>query len=95
MKHKSALILSTAIAIFSLQSYAADNLCDVNIEKIDEALLTAGQNLGGGATNNLKQTKKEAMEAKKAGDIDKCVGLTQRALVGAENTSMGAGGGNK
>lgn len=91
MKHKSALILSTVISIFSLQSYAADNLCDVNLQKIDEVLHTAGQN-GGGVTKNLEQTKKEAMEAKKAGDIDKCIGLTQSALNGVENTSMGGGG---
>ena len=94
MKHTPALILSTAISLFSLQSHAADTLCDVNIQRIDEALRTAGQNFGGGATNNLKQTKIEAMEAKKAGDINKCVALTQRALSTAENTSMG-GGGNK
>lgn len=92
MKHKSALILSTAISIFSLQSHAADTLCDVNLQKIDKILNMAGQNFGKDVTNNLKQTKKEAMEAKKAGDIDKCVGLTQRALSSAENTSMGGGG---
>lgn len=93
MKYKSVLILSTLISIFSLQSQAADNLCDLNLQKIDDVLHTAGQNLGGGVMSNLEQAKKDAMEAKKSGDIDKCISITARVLNSAENSSMGGGRG--
>ncbi|AMB85483.1 hypothetical protein AWM79_09295 [Pseudomonas agarici] len=92
MRYKFALLASIAISVFSIQSHAADNLCDLNLEKIDEVLVTASQNLEGGATDNLKQAKKEALAAKKAGDIDKCINLTQRVLSNAENSTMGGGG---
>ncbi|WP_027921779.1 hypothetical protein [Pseudomonas sp. URMO17WK12:I12] len=91
MKNKFALIISIAISIFSIQSQAADNLCDVNLQSIDDVIHTAGQNLGGSAINNLEQVKKEAMEAKKAGNIDKCIALTQRAITSIGNSTMGGG----
>ena len=91
MKNKFSLIMSIAISVFSIQSQAADNLCDVNIQSIDDVIHTAGQNLGGGVVKNLEQVKQEAMEAKKAGDNDKCVALTQRAITNIGNSTMGGG----
>ncbi|MGY2337703.1 hypothetical protein ACW9HW_00435 [Pseudomonas sp. SDO5532_S415] len=91
MKNKFALIISIAISIFSIQSQASDNLCDVNLQSIDDVLHTAGQNLGGGVVNNLENAKKEAIEAKNAGDINKCIAVTQRAITSIGNSSMGGG----
>lgn len=94
MKYKSMLVASIAVSIFSIQSQAAETLCDINLQKLDEVLLTATQRFGADTTNYLTQTRKEAMEAQEAGDIDKCIGFTQQALSRFENASMG-GGGNK
>lgn len=91
MKYKTALIISIAISVLSIQSQAADNLCDVNLQSIDDVIHTAGQNLGGDRVKNLEQVKKEAMEAKKVGDIDKCIALTQRAITNIGNSTMGGG----
>ena len=91
MKNKFALIMSIAISAFSIQSQAGDNLCDVNLQNIDDILHTAGQNLGGGKVNNLEQVKIEAMKAKEAGNIDKCIALTQRAITNIDNSTMGGG----
>lgn len=91
MKNKTSLIISIAISVLSIQSQAADNLCDVNLQSIDDVIHTAGQNLGGDRVKNLEQVKKEAMEAKKVGDIDKCIALTQRAITNIGNSTMGGG----
>ncbi|WP_417663417.1 hypothetical protein [Pseudomonas sp.] len=94
MINKTALFLSLSISAFSIQSRADTTLCDINLQKIDDLLLTAGQNLVGGTAKKLEQAKENALEAKKAGDTNKCINLTQRALVGADNRSMGGGGAN-
>lgn len=52
MKNKFPLIMSIAISVFSIQSQAADNLCDVNLQSIDDVIHTAGQNLGVGVAFN-------------------------------------------
>ncbi|WP_445672045.1 hypothetical protein [Pseudomonas inefficax] len=88
---KLALTLFVVTSVVSIPSYAAENLCDVNLRKIDNMLHAAGQKLGGGIGGDLKQAKIDGMKAKEDGDIDKCIALTLRVLTRTENASMGGG----
>ncbi len=58
--------------------FAAGDLCAVNLQKLKELRGTAV--MGQPALGNIQQDRKDAEAAQKAGDKQKCIDLTNRAL---------------
>lgn len=58
--------------------FAADDLCAVNLQKISDLKQTAV--MGQPQLGQIQQDRMEAEKAQKAGDKEKCIALTNRAL---------------
>ena len=58
--------------------FAADDLCAINLQKLHDLKQTSV--MGQPALGNIQQDRKDAEAAQKAGDKQKCIDLTNRAL---------------
>ncbi|VVO53405.1 hypothetical protein [Pseudomonas fluorescens] len=58
--------------------FAADDLCVVNLQKLKELKQTPV--IGQPALGDIQQDRMDAEAAQKAGDTQKCISLTNRAL---------------
>jgi hypothetical protein len=67
-----------ASLIVATPLFAADDLCAINLQKLHDLKQTAV--MGQPALGNIQQDRKDAEAAQKAGDKQKCIDLTNRAL---------------
>jgi len=77
--------------------FAADDLCDVNLQKIDDTMTTSSATLGQPLEGQVKDLQKEAMTAKASGDTEACIAASGQALQllqtpGGDGASGGATG---
>jgi hypothetical protein len=75
MKRLALFFVSLVVAT---PLFAADDLCAVNLQKLKELRQTAV--MGQPALGDIQQDRKDAEAAQKAGDKQKCIDLTNRAL---------------
>lgn len=89
MKRIALTGLFLTAALLASPVFAADDLCDANLQQIKDDLATGAADMGEDTMMNLKETQKEAMAAKAAGDTKKCIELTTKALEEADKTESG------
>ncbi|AYC31627.1 hypothetical protein D3880_04125 [Pseudomonas cavernae] len=87
MKRFAMLIVA---ALLTAPVFAAD-LCDINLQKLEDALATQAPN-GDTATQQVEQLKAKAEEAKVVGDTEGCINNSNKALQVLENSDKGGGG---
>ncbi|MBK5512266.1 hypothetical protein [Pseudomonas sp. TH15] len=72
------LVLLIASFVVATPLFAANDLCAINLQKLHELKQTAV--MGQPALGEIQQARKDAEAAQKAGDTQKCIDLTNRAL---------------
>jgi hypothetical protein len=84
MKRTALTGLFLTAALLACPAFAADDLCDANLQQIKDDLTTGATDMGDDTLMSLKEAQKEAMAAKAAGDNKKCIELTEKALEEAD-----------
>lgn len=84
MKRTALTGLFLTAALLASPVFAADDLCDTNLQRIKDDLTTGATDMGDDTLMSLKEAQKEAMAAKEAGDNKKCIALTEKALEEAD-----------
>ena len=89
MKRTALTGLFLTAALLACPAFAADDLCDANLQQIKDDLTTGATDMGDDTLMSLKEAQKEAMAAKEAGDNKKCIELTTKALDEVDKTESG------
>jgi hypothetical protein len=90
MKRTTALTgLFLTAALLASPVFAANTICDDNLQKIKDDITEGATDMGEDTMMNLNQTQKEAMAAKAAGNDKKCIELTEKALADVEKSDSG------
>jgi hypothetical protein len=76
-------------ALLASPAFAADDLCDANLQALKDAQVSTNTNMSGPMKMNLEKTEKEAMAAKHAGDEKKCIEITAKTI--SELKTKGSG----
>lgn len=76
-------ILFLVGALVATPLFAADDLCAINLQKIRE--LKATPVMGQPQLDKIRNARMEAEKAQAAGDTQKCINLTNRALQDINN----------
>ena len=85
MKRSVMFLLASLVAT---PLFAADDLCTVNLKKLSDYKATAST-LGQPLLDQIRDTRIEAQKAQAAGDTQKCINLTNKALQDVVNTQKG------
>lgn len=89
MKRTALTGLFLTAALLASPVFAADNLCDSNLQTIKDDLSGGATDMGDETMTELKETQKLAMAAKAAGNDKKCIELTEKALADVEKSDSG------
>jgi len=92
MKRTALSGLFLSAALLASPVFAADDLCDANIQTIKDAQVSSGTNLSPENKAMLEKTEKDAMAAKAKGDEKTCTELTTKAITAMKNTGSGSEG---
>lgn len=77
---KFALLAAVAL-ISSPAAFAADkDLCEINMQEIDDNMATSMTSLGEPARSEVEELVKQAREAKDAGNTEECIVHSTKAL---------------
>lgn len=90
MKGTALSALFAAATLLASPAFAADDLCAMNLQKIDDSMATAGatsEGLDKAVTEHVDQAK--AAQAK--GDTKECIAITSKVLERLEKTEKGSG----
>jgi hypothetical protein len=100
---KKFALLAAAALIASPAAFAADqDLCQLNMQEIDNNMATSQATLGEPARSEVEDLIKQARQAQQAGDTETCIAHTTKALqelegpgssgsTGSSGTGSGAG----
>ncbi|HWD32212.1 hypothetical protein ACIKP7_02615 [Pseudomonas caricapapayae] len=92
MKRTAITGLFIAAALLASPVFAADDLCALNLQKIDDATATAGAT-SENTSENVADQVKEAKAAQAAGNTKDCIAITTKALDSLEKTEKSSNGG--
>jgi len=92
-KHMKRTALVFAAALMTSPVFAASDLCDVNLQKIDDGMTTA-PTLGEPMKSEVAELKAEAMKARDAGDEKACIAASGKALQMMKAPGDGGGSGS-
>ena len=92
MKRTALTGLFLTAALLGSPAFAADDLCDVNLQTLKDAQVSTATNLSATAKAEVEKAEKEAMAAKAAGNEKKCIEITSQAKTMLENTGTGSEG---
>ncbi len=90
MKGTALSALFAAATLLASPVFAADDLCAINLQKIDDSMATAGATSEGLDKAVTEQVDK-AKAAQASGDTEKCIALTSKVLERLEKTEKGSG----
>lgn len=76
MKRVSMFVIA---AVLAAPAFAADDLCTVNLQKLDNAMTTK-PTVAEPLKQQVEEAKKQATDAQAAGDLKACGTHAQRAL---------------
>lgn len=79
MKRSALAGLFITAAMLASPVFAASDLCDVNLQKVQDGITTAGT-IGEPAQGELMSAQRAAQTAKDNGDDKACIAESQRAL---------------
>lgn len=86
----TALLFSAALLASPV--FAADDLCAVNLQKINDALAT-NTNLGDPIKQEVQDLRMKAEQAQQAGDNETCINASSMALQRLQQPSPDGGAG--
>ena len=70
---------------------AKDDLCSINLQKINDAMATSGQT-SENTNDNLKAAHDKAVAAKESGNDKECISITTQELQRIQNINKGGEG---
>lgn len=80
MKRTALTGLFFSAALLASPVFAADDLCDSNLQTLKDAQVSTNTNLSAENKTALSTTHDEAAAAKAAGDEKKCIELTAKSI---------------
>ena len=95
MKRTALTGLFLSAALLASPVFAADDLCDVNIQKLKDAQTSSSTNLSPEVKEMIMKTEQDAKTAQADRDKDKCISLTTQALTKLNNIGSGSEGAAK
>ncbi|MGJ7475005.1 hypothetical protein ACSFEV_14645 [Pseudomonas fulva] len=90
MKGTALSALFAAATLLASPAFAADDLCALNLQKINDSMATAGATSEGLKTQIDEEVTK-AKAAQAAGNDKDCIAITQKAITMLQNTNKGSG----
>jgi len=96
-------LLASAVLLASPAVFAQDDLCQLNLQEIDDNMATNTATLGEPAKSQVDEYVKQARQAQQSGDTEACIAHSTKALqelkgpgsTGSGGTAgSGSGGGN-
>lgn len=97
---KRLILLAGTALLASPVAFAADkNLCELNLNEIDQNMATSQATLGEPARSQINEYVAQARQAHEAGDTDACIAHSTKALQelkgpGSPDSGTGAGSGS-
>ena len=76
MKRVSMFVIA---AVLAAPAFAADDLCTVNLQKLDNAVATKAT-IAEPLKSQVEEAKEQALQAQSAGDLQTCGTHAERAL---------------
>lgn len=76
MKRVSMFVIA---AVLAAPAFAADDLCTVNLQKLDNAVATKAT-IADPLKSQVEEAKEQALQAQSAGDLQTCGTHAERAL---------------
>ena len=90
MKRSALAGLFITAAMLASPVFAADDLCDVNLQKVKDGITSAGT-IGEPAQGELMAAQRAAQMAKDNGDDKTCIAQSQRAIQILSDVQKGKG----
>lgn len=90
MKGTALSALFAAATLLASPAFAADDLCALNLQKINDSMATAGATSEGLDTAVQKHVE-EAKQAQASGDKEKCIEITSKVVERLDKTNKGSG----
>jgi len=97
MKGTALSALFAAATLLASPAFAADDLCAINLQKINDMQATnTAANVGttetGGPAADIDEQVKQAKDAQAAGDTKKCIAITSQAINDLKTTGSSSDG---
>jgi hypothetical protein len=92
MKRTALTGLFLTAALLGSPVFAADDLCDANLQSLKDAQVSTGTNLSADTKVEVEKTQAAAMKAKAAGDEKTCIELTTKQITALKNIGSGSEG---
>ncbi|MBA1191035.1 hypothetical protein G7Z99_18605 [Pseudomonas entomophila] len=97
MKGTALSALFAAATLLASPAFAADDLCVINLQKINNMQATnTAANVGtvetGGPAADIDEQVKQAKDAQAAGDTEKCIAITSKVVTDLENLEKSSNG---
>ncbi|WP_312243569.1 hypothetical protein [Stutzerimonas nitrititolerans] len=90
---KRFALLATAALLASPAAFADTNLCQTNLQEIDDNMATNMATLGEPAKSQVEEYVEQARQAQQSGDTEACIAHTTKALQELKGPgSSGSGG---
>ncbi|MEE1869251.1 MULTISPECIES: hypothetical protein [Pseudomonas] len=95
MKRTAISGLFLTAALLASPVFAEDDLCTLNLQKIDDATATAGAGaMAEGTNDSIKDQVRDAKAAQAAGNTKDCIAITTKALDTLEKADKSSNGGS-
>ncbi|MBI6925733.1 hypothetical protein JET66_13845 [Pseudomonas putida] len=90
MKGTALSALFAAATLLASPAFAADDLCAMNLQKINDSMATAGAT-SEGLDTAVQDKVDEAKQAQASGDTKKCIEITSKVVERLDKTNKGSG----
>ncbi|EST15569.1 hypothetical protein EDP1_1825 [Pseudomonas putida S610] len=90
MKGTALSALFAAATLLASPAFAADDLCAMNLQKINDSMATAGAT-SEGLDTAVQEKVDEAKQAQASGDTKKCIEITSKVVERLDKTNKGSG----
>ena len=86
-------LLASAVLLASPAVFAAQHLCQTNLQEIEDNMATQSTTLGEPAKSQVEEHVMQAKQAQQAGDTEACIAHSTKALQALKGPgSSGSGG---
>jgi nitric oxide reductase large subunit len=89
MKRTALTGLFLTAALLGSPVFAADDLCDANLQTLKDAQVSSGTNLSEDTKAEMAKTVKDAMAAKAADDEKECIAITTKQITALKTIGSG------
>lgn len=90
MKGTALSALFAAATLLASPAFAADDLCAMNLQKINDSMATSGAT-SEGLDTAIQKNVEEAKQAQASGNKDECITITSKVIQRLEQTNKGSG----